>query len=298
MGTFINPFSDFGFKKIFGQEVSKDILIDFLNCLLKGERHISDIEFLDKERSGDTIDSRVSIYDLYCRTDSGEYIIVEMQNSKQENFLSRMLYYVARSISRQGDKGVKWEYNVQAVYGIAFMNFKVNSLTKFRTDTTTCDMETGKQVIDKMRMIFLQLPLFPKDKIEDCVDEFEKWIYILKNMETFNRLPKEAQRAVFKKLASIASLAELSPEERIAYDHDIKVYRDILTIQNEEKRRIEDAETRGEQRGMEQGKIQEKLEIARTMLDNNAPLDLVILYTGLTADQIADLINKKPKGSA
>ncbi len=87
MGKFINPFTDVGFKKIFGQEVSKDLLIDFLNDLLVGERSIKDITFLDKELLPEYMGDRGVIYDIYCTTEAGEHIIVDkMQNRQQTNF--------------------------------------------------------------------------------------------------------------------------------------------------------------------------------------------------------------------
>ena len=78
MGRFINPFTDWGFKRIFGQEINKDLLIQFLNDLLVGERHITDLRFMDKEQLAETKDQRGAVYDIFCETDTKERIIVEM----------------------------------------------------------------------------------------------------------------------------------------------------------------------------------------------------------------------------
>ena len=294
MATFINPFTDFGFKKIFGQEVDKDVLIDFLNSLLVGERHIVDITFLDKESLADHSDGRKAIFDIYCRTDSGEYIIVEMQNGKQERFLERMLYYTTRSIATQGDKGTDWGYEVNAVYGVALMNFVQAKLKKFRTDFTLADRDDPTVMSDKLRMIFLQLPLFEKDGIDDESTDFEKWIYVLKNMETLKRMPKAAQKAVFQKLASIASIANLTPEERQVYDRDLKTYRDTLVFEKEEKERIEKAKECGKIEGMrmgrEEGRMEEKKQIVLTMVENDVPFETISLYTGLSTEEIAEIV--------
>lgn len=91
MGKYINPFTDYGFKKIFGQELSKDLLIDFLNDLLEGERVITDLTFLNNEQLPEWEDARALIYDIYCTTDTGEKIIVEMQNKSQVHFKERAL---------------------------------------------------------------------------------------------------------------------------------------------------------------------------------------------------------------
>ena len=98
MSKFINPFTDVGFKRIFGQEVSKPVLIAFLNSLLEGERKILDVKFLDKEQPGDTRDDKSLIYDIYCEIEGGERIIVEMQNKSQPYFKNRSLYYVGRRV--------------------------------------------------------------------------------------------------------------------------------------------------------------------------------------------------------
>lgn len=105
MGKFLNPFSDVGFKRIFGQEMSKPLLLDFLNNLLEGERRITDLRFLDKEQLPVSNDDRSLIYDIYCETSTGENIIVEMQNRPQAFFKQRTIYYAAGSIARQGERG-------------------------------------------------------------------------------------------------------------------------------------------------------------------------------------------------
>ena len=175
-----------------------------------------------------------------------------------------------------------------------------------------------------MRVIFLQLPLFEKEEPGADSDYFDKWIYVLKNMETFSRMPYAAQDAVFKKLESIATLAELSPAERRKYDHDIKVLRDNLMFEEQEKRHIEEAEKRGEERGekrgmkkgreegraegreegieigmekgMEKGREEgraEKMEAlrrtAKYLLSINMPVDQIVQATGLDIEQIEEI---------
>ena len=90
MGRFINPFTDFGFKFLFGREVEKELLIDFLNDLLVGEHVITDIQFLNNEQQPEVKTERGLIYDIYCRTNTGEHIIVEMQNREQDRKSTRL----------------------------------------------------------------------------------------------------------------------------------------------------------------------------------------------------------------
>ena len=151
MGKFINPFSDWGFKLIFGQEITKDLLISFLNDLLKGEHTITDITFKDKEQLPEAKNMRGIIYDIYCTTDQGQHIIVEMQNRYQEHFVDRSLYYASRAIVKQGVKG-EWDYHLAPVYTVCFMNFNIESRSpeKFRTDVCLVDTETGRVFSDNL----------------------------------------------------------------------------------------------------------------------------------------------------
>lgn len=105
MGNFINPFTDEGFKRIFGQKISKPILLTFLNTLLEGEYHIVDLKYLDKEQLGIADEDRSLIYDIYCEVDGGDHIVVEMQNKSQPYFKNRSIYYISRSIAMQGERG-------------------------------------------------------------------------------------------------------------------------------------------------------------------------------------------------
>ena len=177
MARFINPFTDVGFKRIFGQAIHKELLIDFLNDLLVGEKRITDITFLDKELLPDFSGDRGVIYDIYCTNEDGEQFIVEMQNREQTFFRERALYYLSRAIARQGERGAEWKFNLKAVYGIFFMNFHLShSPGKFRTDIVLSDRDTNEVFSDKLRFIFLQLPCFTKEE-DECQTDFERWMY-------------------------------------------------------------------------------------------------------------------------
>ena len=301
MGKFINPFTDVGFKKIFGQEVSKDLLIDFLNDLLVGERSIKDITFLDKELLPEYMGDRGVIYDIYCTTESGEHIIVEMQNRQQTNFKERALFYLSHTITRQGEKGARWEFDLKAVYGVFFMNFRLEDTPhKLRTDIVLSDRDTHEVFSDKLRFIFIELPSFNKEE-EECETDFERWIYILKNMETLNRLPFKARKAVFEKLEKIVDIASLSKEERIKYDESIKVYRDNLaTISFAEnkglKRGREEGLKEGIEKGLKKGRKEGILSVARNLRSGGMSVEAIAAATGLSIEEIeqldvADVVN-------
>ena len=167
MSKFINPFTDVGFKRIFGQEINKDLLTDFLNSLLDGERQVKDIKFLDKELLPVYEQDRGLIYDVYCTDEKGGQFIVEMQNKEHVNFRERTLYYLSQAISRQGEKGVEWKFDLKAVYGVFFLNFSLADFPhKLRTDIVLADRDTHELFTDKMRYIFIELPSFTKEEDE------------------------------------------------------------------------------------------------------------------------------------
>ena len=274
MAKFINPFTDVGFKRIFGQEINKDLLIDFLNALLDGERQVKDIKFLNKELLPIFESDRGLIYDVYCTDENGEQFIVEMQNKEHVNFRERTVYYLSQAISRQGEKGVDWKFDLKAVYGVFFLNFSMTNLPrKLRTDIVLADRDTHEQFSDKMRYIFIELPLFTKEE-DECETDFERWIYVLKNMETLQRLPFKARKAVFEKLEQIVDIAGMSKEDRLKYDESIKVYRDQLAVMEYER-------LQGEARG--------RANVARSMKADGMPVETIARYTGLTPESIEQL---------
>ena len=298
MGKFINPFTDYGFKKIFGQEVSKELLIEFLNDLLEGERVITDLTFLNNEQLPIYPGERIAIYDIFCTTDTGEKIIVEMQNRSQVYFKERALYYLSHAIVRQGVKGESWKFDIKAVYGVFFINFLLDENQKLRTDVILTDRDTGKLFSDKLRQIFIALPLFNKTEAE-CETDFERWIFVLNNMETLNRMPFKAQKAVFEKLEEIVDVHSLSEEDRVRYENSVNAYRDYLaTIDYAAKKGVEEGFEDGLQKGIQEG-IQEgirkgqqekALEIARSMKAMGMTSEQIMKVTGLSLTEIESLL--------
>lgn len=284
MSRFINPFTDWGFKRIFGQEINKDLLIQFLNDLLVGERRITDLRFMDKEQLPEAKDQRGAIYDIFCETDTKERIIVEMQHRRQPFFMDRSIFYASRAIVGQGKKGKNWNYQLAAVYTICFMNFQSSDLLlgKFRTDVGLMDMQALKPVSDKFRLIYLALPLFPRDTEAECENDFERWIYVLKNMETLERMPFQAQNALFEKLASITDVSALSEKDQERYEESLRIYRDNYAAD-------EYSFNRGKAEGVAAGQAAERTMIARNLKDNGVDIQLIIRCTGLTKEQIDQL---------
>ena len=297
MGKFINPFTDFGFKHIFGREMDKDILIEFLNDLLEGEHTITDLRIMNNERLPETEQGRKVIFDIHCETDKGERIIIEMQNREQPHFKDRALYYLSHSVVEQGIKGT-WDYELAAVYGVFFLNFTLDEENgsdkngkeeKFRRDIILADRETGQVFNPKFRQIYIELPRFNKEE-EECETDFERWIYVLKNMETLKRMPFKARKAVFEKLEEIADVSSLNEEENELYWRSVNAYRTHLSVL--EASRLEGREEgrqEGLEEGLEKGRQEERLANARSMKAEGADYAFISKITGLSEDEIRNL---------
>ena len=211
--------------------------------------------------------------------EGGGRIIVEMQNRSQSFFKERSIYYLSRSISRQGEPGAYWNYSdLKAVYLIALLNFKQSAISEeLRTDVALMDMKYKTPFSDKLRMVFLQLPYFTKEA-EECETLFDKIIYVLKHMDVLKRMPWMAQEAVVQKLASIADVASLSKKERIAYDENLRKYRDTVAV-------MEGQWMEGHAKGIEET----KRENACRMKADGMPTELIAKYTGLTVEAVNSL---------
>jgi predicted transposase/invertase (TIGR01784 family) len=286
MPKFINPFTDWGFKRLFGREASKDLLVDFLNDLFEGELHVKDVTFKDKEQLADTKDLRGCIYDVYCETDDGKHFIVEMQNQWTANFVNRTLCYACKAITGQREKEKTKTraslYELMPVYVISFMNFaphEGDEVQQFKTDVMLRERNSERAFTDKLRFIYLNLTLFTK-KAEDCETDFEKWIYVLKNMETLERIPFETQKKIFKRLAEVADSSHLSQADREKY---------------EESQRMVDNYNLGMysawMQGNKEGELKKSLDIARKMLQSGITVAQIMQFTGLTQKQVCQLMN-------
>ena len=287
MGTFINPFTDWGFKYIFGREESKDVLIEFLNDLLQGERVITDVRYINNEQIPEQMEKRKVIYDILCKTDTGEHIIVEMQNRWQEHFQDRALFYMSQSIVKQAVAGRKWDFKLDAVYGIFFINFSLDTekTGHFYKDIALVDKHTGKVFNNKFRQIYIELPRFVKTE-QECENFFECWIYNLVNMDKLERISFKDQKAIFGRLEQLVSQANLSKEEREQYETEWKIYNDYFnTIESAEKKAA--AEGRAEGRAV--GRAEGISSIIHYMKNSGMSLEEISKTTGLTLDEIENI---------
>ena len=285
MGKYINPFTDWGFKRLFGQEPSKELLISFLNDLLAGEMTVQSVVFMDNEQLPATRDQRGIVYDVYCKSDTGERFIVEMQNKWQPNFIDRSICYASRCILKQVDKGKTEKqdaYKFLPVYTVCFMNYmpKADELGKFRTDIVLADKDDMKLASDKLRFIYLALPLFKK-KAEECENDFEKWIYVLKHMEALSRMPFTAQKEIFRKLEEYADSHRLTRKEWEAYENSLWIARDNMACMAAAE---QEAREKGLAEGIVKGRAEEKMDVARRFLAMGLSPEQVATGAGISIE--------------
>ena len=279
---YINPLTDFGFKKIFGNE---DIMIAFLNDLLEPKSPIAHVTFIDKDELGMTKYERGVIYDLRCTCDDNSEVIVEMQNKGQLNFSDRIVYYLSRSISSQAEKGnTEWDYRLTPVYGVFFINFHLQGFKpqSIRTIQMKVD-ETGEVFNENLKAFTLELPDYRKKQEEDCKTNIDYWLYNLANMETMTTaIPFQAQRPIFKKVGDISELINMNEQEREMYNISLDSYRTNLSVMKNER-------AEGIAEGMEKGLAKRSVEIARAMKNDGMSIDMIKRYTGLPASEIEKL---------
>ncbi|MBC7553806.1 MAG: PD-(D/E)XK nuclease family transposase [Taibaiella sp.] len=235
MAKYLDVFTDFGFKKIFGEEANKAILIDFFNALLPVRNHVKDLTFKNSERLGTTSEERKAIYDIYCENENGEKFIVELQKVKQNYFKDRTIYYSTFPLSEQAVKGGDWDYNLKAVFCIGLLDFRFNDYNdeqekKRVAHTITLKDQDGRNFYDKLTYIYLEMPNFNKAETE-LETRLDKWLYFIKNLEDFQSIPEIFKgEAVFIEAFEKAELAKMNEEERIVYNFNLKTYRDSYSM--------------------------------------------------------------------
>jgi len=270
ISKYFNPYTDFGFKKLFGEEASKDLLVDFLNQLLPAHHQIAELSFQNPENLADTMDERKAIFDIYCESATGERFIVEL-NPPQSPFFKGGGTQCRGLL--QGQKGV-WNFKLLPVYFIAILDFKYDEKEeerKFRRDVCLKDQD-GDIFYDKFHFKFLQMPLF--NKTEDQLEtHFDKWVYFLKHLEDFDHIPAILNEPIFQKGFEIAEVSYFDSDQYDAYLKSVLSY-------NEAQATIDTAFMDGEKK--------KAMEIARNLLDvlDN---DTIALKTGLSLDQVMTL---------
>lgn len=285
---YINPYTDYGFKLLFGTEPNKDITLELVNALLQGKEVIKSLTLLPTEQLGDTKDDRRSVFDICCENENGEKIIIEMQKADQQWFKDRSVYYSLFPIRQQGEKG-QWRFGLKAVYTIGILDFVFDEDKDdeeyYHHVVKLMDVNKKEVFYDKLTYIYLEMPKFQKteDELETMAD---KWLYALKNLPHLLERPKALQERIFKKFFDVAEIGNLSKEEYAKYFESEKVYYDNDgAIRTAEAKGI----AKGREEGRAEGEQKKAFDIARNLLQMGMSSAQVSEVTGLTIEEIETL---------
>ena len=300
-GQTINPFIDWSFKHIFGREESKDLLVGFLNVLLKRDIPIRDITYLNNEHIPEDPQLRTCVFDVICTDEEGDRFLVEMQHTEQRNIRNRLIYYACRLINEMGRRG-DWNYDIGRVYAICLMDFTYDEHAVLRNDYLLLDSRTGHVFSDRLNIITLQIPCIRANNLSECRESYEKCLYLLKsmrdNMLTFQDICAEIEaentseevKAMLRRVANAANIEMLSEKDRVAYDYALKRYRDYYSgLKTAEEKGFDKGRQEGLQEGLQEGELKAKKEIALTMKGKGISPDMIVQCTGLSLDDINDL---------
>lgn len=293
---YINPLTDFGFKRIFGTPFNSDLLVDFLNAVLAGEHVVKAVEYNNNEQFGSNEAERKAVFDVYCTTEDGSRIIVEMQNVYQSFYKDRSIYYSTFPIADQARKG-DWNFELKDVYTIGILNFsfpedKKSDSGVFR-EVKLMDTQKKEVFYDKLTYIYVELANFHL-QIDQCATLLDKWLFCLKNMSNLLERPAELQGRVFAKLFKTAEIAKFKPMELKAYEQSIYAYRDIKNgIDTAKKEGLELGMAQGMEQGMAKGigigERQKAADIAKKLRGMGLTDEQIAQATGLSQDTINGL---------
>ena len=277
---YINPLTDFGFKKLFGDELNKELLIDFLNQLLPEKHKIKELNYKKSEYLPSGEYERKAIFDLYCESLNGEKFIVEVQRAKQNYFKDRSVYYSSFPIQQQAIKGSDWDFRLEAVYTIGILDFSFDEDKDDNSYLHTVQLKNqlNKVFFDKLTYIYIELPKFEKslDLLESKTD---KWLFVFKHLARLQDRPAALQEKIYEKLFAAAEIAKFSDVERGMYEESLKYYRDLKNV-------VDTAFEEGEEKGKMEGKMEGKLEVAIIMKAKGIEPSLIAEVTGLSKEDI------------
>ncbi|WP_254229368.1 Rpn family recombination-promoting nuclease/putative transposase [Wolbachia pipientis] len=310
LSKFLDPKNDIAFRRIFGTEKNKDILIHFLNDILgfTGKSTIKDIEFLSTIQDPDIASKKQSIVDVLCRDENGLQVIVEMQVAKTKGFEKRAQYYAAKAYSRQADKGDQY-HDLKEIIFIAIADcILFPDKSEYKSKHTIRDEDTNEHDLKDFYFIFIELPKFPKTKEDQLSSIVEKWVYFFRYADETSE--EELERIIGSDLIIKRAYEELnrfnwSEKEFIAYEQEVKRIRDEQAVLAQKlddatEKGIQIGQERGRQEGREEGiligeekgKVEGKIGVAKNLLKAGIPIDVISQTTGLSHSEISQLKEK------
>ncbi|WP_353277469.1 Rpn family recombination-promoting nuclease/putative transposase [Wolbachia endosymbiont (group B) of Villa cingulata] len=286
LSKFLDARNDIAFRRIFGTEKNKDILIHFLNDILglTDDNKIKDVSFLSPIQDPVIASQKQSIVDVLCVDSTGIKTIIEMQVAKTTGFEKRAQYYAAKAYSSQADVGDQY-HDLKGVIFIAIADFILfpNKLA-YKSDHVTFDKMTFEHDLRDFSFTFIELPKFKKreDQLENIV---EKWCYFFKHAGETSE--EDLKKIIGSDLIIGRAYDELnqynwSKEERLAYDQAKKRTDDYLSS-------LEEKLHEGIQIGHQKGRKEREIEVAKNLLKAGVSIDIIAQTTGLTVDEIKNL---------
>ena len=291
LSKFLDPKNDVAFKKVFGSEKHKDILIHFINDILelKGSNQIEEVEFLSPIQNAEIASKKQSIVDVLCKDKNGVQIIVEMQVAPTKGFEKRAQYYAAKAYSRQLNSGkeVDGKYqNLKEVIFIAIADCIIfpNKIA-YKSDHIILDKKSHEHDLQDFSFTFIELPKFNKTNIDELSNILEKWCFFFKNASKTSEEDLKkliGSDLVIEQAYDALSQFNWSEPELIAYDQEIKRIRDNIAAFDYQL-------DKAKAEGMEKGKAERDIEIAKNLLLLNIPLDTISSSTGLSLSELQKL---------
>ncbi|WP_353276007.1 MULTISPECIES: Rpn family recombination-promoting nuclease/putative transposase [unclassified Wolbachia] len=287
LSKFLDPRNDLCFKKIFGTEKNKNILIHFLNDILgfAEASAIQEVEFLSTIMDPEIASDKQSIVDVLCKDSIGNRFVIEMQLARDKGFEKRAQLYAAKAYSRQLDKSGNY-IDLKKVFFIAISN--CNLLPEevgYISTHNIRDIKTNGHYLKDFQFVFIELPKFTKSKVEQLESIVDRWLFFFKYAE-------ETTDEDLKKIAEKAPIIKLAYDELDKFrwnEKDLVAYEErIMDLRKEEailEYRLDLAEEKGIEKGIEKGKI----EVAKAMLANNVDVNTIVKFTGLSISEIEEL---------
>ena len=285
--TYADLLNDDVFKLVFGQESTKDVMIEFLNRVIS-ERTIVDVEYMDKEMHPEEIDKKGSVYDLLCKTDDGTRVIVELQKRKQDWYAERTLYYSMHQILKQVDAGDS-NYNLWPVYIISILDFTMEQnkdISDVKTVYRLLEESNHRILTDRVTYIFIELPKFLKSAEDLDGDVLEGMYFCLKNMTTINYRPLVLTHGVFDKIFRLTEFLKMDEETRKRIKKSMTTERDL---KNQFAYARKEGFAVGREEGRAEGREEGRAEVAKRMLAHGMEIEQIAEITQLSIDKIKSL---------
>lgn len=279
---YINPHTDFGFKRLFGSECNTELLISFLNTIFHGKQNIQKVTYINSE-------SRPGFFVVRCENDKGEKFIVEMQNVYQEFFKDRTIYYSTFPIREQAQRGGDWDFHLNPVYTIGLLNFNfadgLENAKRWHHEVKLMEVDTHEVFYDKLTYIYVEIPKFDK-KESELESMYDKWMYVLKNLSNLMQRPAALQERVFTRLFEQAEISKFDKQELKLYEDSINAYRDIVNaIRTAEKKKYAE----GREEGRAEGEKKAKERIASNLMALGVPIETIMQASGLSEEEIKNI---------